>query len=206
MREDARLPVRFACAEDARAGIAECAARERGQRAVGRGGEELHADAIQGCGREPGRRRQGRLQLCAEDRGDVCAPLVDCQGKESRGQGSLLYKIFEVQAVLSIFVGGLAAYNVIYPSEGPTIARMLGMWSVWALAVPSLRARDCDNDEKDALNLLFIAIPLLNVTLPLVWRSFAAVFSADVLMLAGVYFWKLGGLPAGGVFTDSDAE
>lgn len=128
------------------------------------------------------------------------------KGKNPAVKGSLLYKIFEVQAVLSIFVGGLAAYNVIYPSEGPTIARMLGMWSVWALAVPSLRARDCDNDEKDALNLLFIAIPLLNVTLPLVWRSFAAVFSADVLMLAGVYFWKLGGLPAGGVFTDSDAE
>lgn len=37
------------------------------------------------------------------------------------------------------------------------------MWSLWIFTVPSLRARDCSKAEKDALNLLFLAIPLLNV-------------------------------------------
>lgn len=35
--------------------------------------------------------------------------------------------------------------------------------------IPSLRARECTDREKDALNLLFLAVPLLNVALPFVW-------------------------------------
>lgn len=34
------------------------------------------------------------------------------------------------------------------------------------------------------------AIPLVNVLLPIIWKSFAAVFSADVVVLAGLYAWK----------------
>jgi hypothetical protein len=64
------------------------------------------------------------------------------------------------------------------------------MWSTWMFTVPSLRARDCPPAEKDALNLLFLAIPLLNVTLPFLWRSFAFVYSADVVALAAVFAWK----------------
>ena len=103
-----------------------------------------------------------------------------------------MYTIFEAQAYLSIVAGGLLSYNVIFPTDGPSIARMLGMWSVWMLAVPSLRARACSDKEKDALNILFLAIPLLNVVMPFFWKSFAAVFTADVGLLAAMYYWKLG--------------
>ena len=65
------------------------------------------------------------------------------------------------------------------------------MWSVWMLAVPSLRARDCEKNEKDALNYLFILIPLLNVTIPIFYKSFAAVYSADVVAMAAMYAWKM---------------
>ena len=64
------------------------------------------------------------------------------------------------------------------------------MWSVWMFTVPSLRARDCGAKEKDALNVLFIAIPLINVLIPFVWKSFAGVFTADVLLMLGVYYSK----------------
>ena len=57
----------------------------------------------------------------------------------------------------------------------------------WMLAVPSLRARDCPKREKDALNLLFLAIPLVNVALPFVWKSFGIPFAADVALMAAVY-------------------
>jgi len=58
-------------------------------------------------------------------------------------------------------------------------------------AIPSLRARDCPTKEKDALNYLFLAIPLINVTLPLIWKSFPAVWSADVLAFFAMYAWKV---------------
>lgn len=111
-------------------------------------------------------------------------------GKNPAVKGSVLYQVFEVQAYLAVFVGGLLAYNVIWPSDEPSIARLMGMWSLWMFTVPSLRARDCDKNEKDALNYAFLLIPLINVLLPLVWKSFAAVYTADVAALAGLYAWK----------------
>lgn len=140
--------------------------------------------------------------------------------------GSVLYSVFEWQAYLSVVVGGLLSFNVLFPSDQPTIARLMGyasfrctcahlhetcgtgllcqskldinnpialnrMWSLWMFTVPSLRARDCDAAEKDALNLLFIALPLINVGLPFVWKSFPFIYSADVVALVGVYAWKV---------------
>ena len=58
-------------------------------------------------------------------------------------------------------------------------------------AIPSLRARDCSAKEKEALNYLFLAIPLINVTLPLVWKSFAVVWSVDVIAFFAMYAWKV---------------
>lgn len=45
----------------------------------------------------------------------------------------MLYTVFEVQAWLSIVAGFLLSYNLIFPSDRPDIARLLGMWSVWML-------------------------------------------------------------------------
>lgn len=51
--------------------------------------------------------------------------------------------------------------------------------------IPSLRAKECTPKEKDALNILFVATPLLNVILPFVWKSFPFIFCADVVTLVG---------------------
>ncbi|KAK3249090.1 transcriptional repressor [Cymbomonas tetramitiformis] len=59
------------------------------------------------------------------------------------------------------------------------------MWTI-----PSLRARDCSATEKEALNYAFVGVPLINILIPFVWKSFPAVFSADVLMMIGLYAWK----------------
>jgi hypothetical protein len=69
------------------------------------------------------------------------------------------------------------------------------MWSIWMFTVPALRARECSAPEKDALNVLFLLIPVINVALPFVWKSFPFIYSADVVALAGMYAWKVG-LPA----------
>ena len=109
-------------------------------------------------------------------------------------KGSTLYTIFEVQAYVSLVVGALLSYNVLLPSDEPNIARLMGMWSVWMFAVPSLRARECEPKEKDALNFLFVAIPLINVLIPVVWKSFPAVFTADCVLMAFMYYNKGAGI------------
>lgn len=99
--------------------------------------------------------------------------------------------MFEWQSYLSVVVGGLLSYNVLFPSDEPNIWRLMGFWSVWMFVIPSLRARDCGSDEKDALNLLFLFLPVLNVALPFFYRSFAFVFTADVVSLLAFYWWKV---------------
>jgi hypothetical protein len=59
------------------------------------------------------------------------------------------------------------------------------------VAIPSLRARDCSKEEKEALNYLFLLIPLVNVILPFYWRSFSVVWSADTLAFIVMYTWKV---------------
>jgi hypothetical protein len=110
-------------------------------------------------------------------------------------KGSTLYSVFEWQAYLSVVVGGLLSFNIIFPSDQPDIARLMGMWSLWMFTVPSLRARECKPREKEALNLLFLLIPVINVLLPFVWKSFPFIYTADVVTLVGMYAWKVGGLP-----------
>lgn len=58
-------------------------------------------------------------------------------------------------------------------------------------AIPSLRARDCSKNEKEALNYLFLLIPLLNVIIPFFLKSFAVVWSADTVAFFAMYAWKV---------------
>lgn len=46
-------------------------------------------------------------------------------------------------------------------------------------------------NEKEALNYLFLIIPLLNVTIPFFWKSFAVVWSADTVAFFAMYAWKV---------------
>lgn len=105
--------------------------------------------------------------------------------------GSTLYKVFEIQAYIGLGLGALLSYNLLFPSSEPDIWRLMGMWSVWMFTIPSLRARDCPEKEKEALNYLFLLVPLINITLPLVWKSFAAVYTADVTVFLSMYAWKM---------------
>lgn len=118
------------------------------------------------------------------------APRSSTATKNPAVKGSLLYNVFEWQAWICLAVGGLLSFNVIFPTDDPSIPRLMGMWSIWMFTVPSLRAKECTAKEKDALNLLFVAIPLINVLLPFVWKSFPFIFTADVMAVLGVYYWK----------------
>ncbi|KAF3577956.1 hypothetical protein DY000_02028233 [Brassica cretica] len=93
-----------------------------------------------------------------------------------------------------MLVGGVLSFNLLFPSTQPDLWRLMGMWSIWMFTIPSLRARDCPAKEKEALNYLFLLIPLLNVAIPFFWKSFPLVWSADTLAFFAMYAWKLGWL------------
>ncbi|KAJ4954523.1 hypothetical protein NE237_011306 [Protea cynaroides] len=122
------------------------------------------------------------------------APRASTATKNPAVPGTALYAVFEVQGYASMLLGGALSFNFIFPSNEPDIWRLMGMWSIWMFTVPSLRARDCSKNEKEALNYLFLLIPLLNVLIPFFWKSFSVVWSADTVAFFGMYAWKLGWL------------
>ncbi|KAL7112817.1 hypothetical protein ACP275_04G024600 [Erythranthe tilingii] len=122
------------------------------------------------------------------------APRASTATKNPAVPGSVLYTVFEVQAYASLLLGGALSFNLIFPSNEPDIWRLMGMWSIWMFTIPSLRARDCSKNEKEALNYLFILVPLINVVIPFFLKSFAVVWSADTVAFFGMYAWKLGWL------------
>ncbi|PKU75368.1 protein RESISTANCE TO PHYTOPHTHORA 1, chloroplastic [Dendrobium catenatum] len=122
------------------------------------------------------------------------APRASTASKNPAVPGTALYTIFEVQGYASMLIGGALSFNLIFPSNEPDIWRLMGMWSIWMFTIPSLRARDCSKNEKEALNYLFLLIPLLNVLIPFFWKSFAVVWSADTIAFFVLYAWKMGWL------------
>ncbi|KAK1291691.1 hypothetical protein QJS10_CPB17g01954 [Acorus calamus] len=122
------------------------------------------------------------------------APRASTKSKNPAVPGTALYTVFEVQGYASMLLGGALSFNLIFPSNEPDIWRLMGMWSIWMFTIPSLRARDCSKNEKEALNYLFLIIPLLNVMIPFVWKSFSVVWSADTIAFFVMYAWKLGWL------------
>ncbi|CAJ1906579.1 unnamed protein product [Sphenostylis stenocarpa] len=122
------------------------------------------------------------------------APRASTATKNPAVPGTVLYNVFEVQGYVLMLLGGALSFNLIFPSDEPDIWRLMGMWSIWMFTIPSLRARDCSKNEKEALNYLFLLVPLINVIIPFFWKSFAIVWSADVVAFLGMYAWKFGWL------------
>lgn len=122
------------------------------------------------------------------------APRASTATKNPAVPGTTLYTVFEVQGYASMLLGGVLSFNLLFPSNEPDIWRLMGMWSIWMFTIPSLRARDCSKNEKEALNYLFLVIPLLNIIIPFFVKSFAVVWSADTVAFFGMYAWKLGWL------------
>lgn len=167
-----------------------------GEAGVGAGGQR-------GASAEPSAEKQQpivnpkiekELKKAVQKTAATFAPRASTKSKNPAVPGSTLYTIFEVQAYASMLAGGALSFNLVFPSSEPDIWRLMGMWSIWMFTIPSLRARDCSNKEKEALNYLFILVPLINVIIPFFVKSFAVVWSADTVAFFVMYAWKLGWL------------
>ncbi|WVZ99184.1 hypothetical protein U9M48_044517 [Paspalum notatum var. saurae] len=143
-------------------------------------------------------RIEKELRKAVQKTAATFAPRASTKTKNPAVPGTALYTVFEVQGYISMVLGGALSFNLVFPSNEPDIWRLMGMWSIWmfskslflqynnqapstSAAIPSLRARDCSSKEKEALNYLFLLIPLINVIIPFFVKSFAVVWSADTV-------------------------
>ena len=78
---------------------------------------------------EPGLQGCGKLSLCCVSV-RLCGHVQEINWSKSLtmsgSAGSTLYTVFEVQAWISLAVGGLLSFNLLLPTDQPSIARMLG--------------------------------------------------------------------------------
>mmetsp|Transcript_23213 Transcript_23213/g.46606 ORF Transcript_23213/g.46606 Transcript_23213/m.46606 type:complete len:317 (-) Transcript_23213:148-1098(-) len=101
-----------------------------------------------------------------------------------------LKTVFLVQSLLSIVVSGLLATNHFpgYP-DLPIAAQALGFWTIWLFTIPSLRARKPYEVEKQALNVAFLATPLLNLAIPSFAKDPGLIWAANVAAIVLSYAW-----------------
>ena len=59
------------------------------------------------------------------------APRASTASKNPAVPGTTLYTVFEVQAYVSLLLGGALSFNLIFPSNEPDLWRLMGMWSIW---------------------------------------------------------------------------
>jgi hypothetical protein len=64
------------------------------------------------------------------------------------------------------------------------------MWAIWMFTIPSLRAKECTANEKEALNYLFLGVPIMNVLIPFVSKSFPIIFVLNTAAVVGMYAYK----------------
>ncbi|PKI34728.1 protein RESISTANCE TO PHYTOPHTHORA 1, chloroplastic-like isoform X4 [Punica granatum] len=134
------------------------------------------------------------LKKVVQKTASTFAPRASTATKNPVVPGTALYTVFEVQGYASMLLGGALSFNRLFPWNEPDIWRLMGMWSIWMFTTPSLWARDCSKNEKEALNYLFLLIPLLDVIIPFFWKSFPIVWLADTVAFFGMYAWKMGWL------------
>ncbi|KAK9001880.1 hypothetical protein V6N11_024578 [Hibiscus sabdariffa] len=103
----------------------------------------------------------------AEDFAATFAPRASTATKNPAVPRTALYNVFKVQGYVSLRLGGVLSFNLIFPPNEPDVWRLMNMWSIWMFTIPSLRARDCWKNEKEALNFShFLIIPLINAIIP----------------------------------------
>ena len=100
-----------------------------------------------------------------------------------------LKNLFVGQSVLAGAISLGMVYNAIPGQDLPLPLRVLGFWSWWLFIIPSLRARKPQYAEKEALNVAFLASPLVSIVMPTFTKDVAIIWWANLLTVAACYAW-----------------
>jgi hypothetical protein len=72
-----------------------------------------------------------KLQAVRKTAATFAPRASSARSKNPAQPGTTLYSIFEVQAYVSMVIGGVLSFNLLFPSDQPDLWRLMGMWSVW---------------------------------------------------------------------------
>lgn len=114
---------------------------------------------------------------------------------------------FIVQAFLNLVLCGLLCYEQfpflpdlswagLNDKGAILIGKLYGIWGIWLTTVPALRARKPGGpygmgyEEKRALDLSFLVLPVICIFTPFVSRDPPATFWACLITLAALYVWS----------------
>lgn len=107
-----------------------------------------------------------------------------------------LKNVFLGQAVISLGVSYVMATNPsalfggfdwFYYNSMDISIQVLGYWFWWLFIVPSLRSRRPKGYEKQALDIAFLATPLVSILSPVVTKDTQLIWTANFIIVAGSY-------------------
>ena len=100
-----------------------------------------------------------------------------------------LKNLFVFQSALALVISYLMVYDQIPGTTLPLAIRVLGFWMWWLFIIPSMRARKPATWEKDALNVAFLASPVVSLLIPVFSRDVALIWwaNAGVVLASYVY-------------------
>mmetsp|Transcript_8761 Transcript_8761/g.21385 ORF Transcript_8761/g.21385 Transcript_8761/m.21385 type:complete len:348 (+) Transcript_8761:182-1225(+) len=107
-----------------------------------------------------------------------------------------LKNIFVGQAVISFGISYIMATNPstlfggfdwYYYNSMDISIQVLGYWFWWLFIVPSLRSRRPRGYEKKALDIAFLATPIVSLAAPVVTKDTGLIWTANFLIVAGSY-------------------
>lgn len=98
-----------------------------------------------------------------------------------------LKNLFVGQSVLSAIIAYGMASNSIPGFDLPLQIQVLGFWMWWLFIIPSLRARKPAYEEKEALNIAFLASPVVSILMPTFTKDPVAIYWGNVVTIAICY-------------------
>lgn len=98
-----------------------------------------------------------------------------------------LKNLFVGQSVIAGIISLGMVYDA-YPNiDLPLPIKVLGFWMWWLFIIPSLRARKPANAEKEALNISFLANPLISVLMPTFTKDLPTIWWANAATMGACY-------------------
>jgi len=100
-----------------------------------------------------------------------------------------LKNLFVGQSVLAAAISLGMVYDAVPGAPLPLAVQVLGFWMWWLFIVPSLRARKPAAKEKEALNIAFLATPLVSVIMPSFTKDTGTIWWGNAAAMAVCYSW-----------------
>ena len=90
-----------------------------------------------------------------------------------------LKNLFVGQSILAGMASLAMVYDAVPGQHLDLSIQVLGFWMWWLFIVPSLRARKPKEEEKEALNIAFLATPLVSVAMPIITKDIPTIWWAN---------------------------